>query len=79
MSSLISAIVNCLLQVLYLTSHNCTFNVLQIKQSNQLSLPHQDDFNTRMDINARQNIEQLQTPTMGVTRNKKTTTTEAPP
>ena len=22
----------------------------QIKQSNQLSLPHQDDFNTRMDI-----------------------------
>ena len=23
----------------------------QIKQSNQLSLPHQDDCNTRMDIN----------------------------
>ena len=22
----------------------------QIKQSNQLSLPHQDDFNTKMDI-----------------------------
>ena len=44
----------------------------QIKQSNQLSLPHQDDCNTRMDIkNVQQNIEQLQTPTMGVTTNKK--------
>ena len=44
----------------------------QIKQSNQLSLPHQDDCNTRMDIsNIQQNIEQLQTPTMGVTINKK--------
>ena len=43
----------------------------QIKQSNQLSLPHQDDCNTRMDIkNVQQNIEQLQTPTMGVTINK---------
>ena len=47
----------------------------QIKQSNQLSLPHQDDCNTRMDIsNVQQNIEQLQTPTMGVTINKKSTT-----
>ena len=40
----------------------------QIKQSNQLSLPHQDDCNTRMDIP--QNIKQLRTPTMGVTINK---------
>ena len=50
-----------------------------IKQSNQLSLPHQDDCNTRMDIstcNVQQNIEQLQTPTMRVTINKKSTTTE---
>ena len=38
----------------------------QIKQSNQLSLPHQDDCNTRMDIsNVQLNIEQLQTPTIG--------------
>ena len=52
----------------------------QIKQSNQLSLPHQDDCNTRMDIsNVQQNKEQLQTPTMGVTINKKSTTTEPPP
>ena len=52
----------------------------QIKQSNQLSLPHQDDCNTRMDIKyVQQNIEQLQTPTMGVTINKKSTTTEPPP
>ena len=50
------------------------------KQSNQLSLPHQDDYNTRMDIsNIQQNIEQLQTPTMGVTINKKATATEPPP
>ena len=34
----------------------------QLKQSNQLSLPHQS--------NIQQNIEQLQTPTMGVTINK---------
>ena len=52
----------------------------QIKQSNQLSLPHQDDCNTKMDTsNVQQNIEQLQTPTMGVTINKKSTTTEPPP
>ena len=52
----------------------------QIKHSNQLSLPHQDDCNTRMDIKQRiKNIEQLQTPTMGVTINKKSTTTEPPP
>ena len=43
----------------------------QIKQSNQLSLPHQDDCNTRRtQSNVQQNIEQLQTPTMGVTINK---------
>ena len=29
--------------------------------------------------NAQQNIEQLQTPTMGATTNKKSTTTEPPP
>ena len=29
--------------------------------------------------NVQQNIEQLQTPTMGVTKNKKSTTTEPPP
>ena len=52
----------------------------QIKQSNQLSLPHQDDCNTKMDTsNVQQNIQQLQTPTMGVTINKKSTTTEPPP
>ena len=48
----------------------------QNKQSNQLSLPHQDDCNTR---NVQENIEQLQTPTVGVTINKKSTTTELPP
>ena len=40
----------------------------QTKQSNQLSPPHQEDCKTRMDIsnvsNVKQNIEQLQTPTM---------------
>ena len=52
----------------------------QIKQSIQLSLPHQDDCNTRMDIsNVQQKREQLQTPTMGVTINKKSTTTEPSP
>ena len=50
------------------------------KQSNQLSLPHQDEFKTRMDIsNVQQNIEQLHTPTMGVTINNKSTTTESSP
>ena len=73
----------------------------QIKQSIQLSLPHQDDCNTwtdtkqrttkhraitdshngleRTQSNVQQNIEQLQTPTMGVTINKKSITTEPPP
>ena len=44
----------------------------QIKQSNQLCLPHQDDCKTRMGIsNVQQNIDQLQTPTMGVTIKRK--------
>ena len=52
----------------------------QIKQSNQLSLPLKDDCNTRMDIKKRTtNIEQLNTPTMEVTINKKSTTTEPAP
>ena len=49
----------------------------QTKQSNQLSLPHQDDCKTRM--NVQQNIEQLQNPTMGVTINNESTTIEPPP
>ena len=49
----------------------------QTKQSNQLSLPHQDDCKTRM--NVQQNIEQLQNPTMGVTINNESTTTEPSP
>ena len=50
------------------------------KQSNQVSLPHQDDCKTSiLDIsNVLQNIEPLQTPTMGVKINK-STTTEPPP
>ena len=52
----------------------------QIKQSNQLSLPHQDDCKTGMDKTSKQqNIEQLQTPTMRVIINNKSTTTEPPP
>ena len=47
----------------------------QTKQSNQLS----DDCKARMDTsNAQQNIEQLQNPTMGVTINNDSTTTEPP-
>ena len=43
----------------------------QTKQSNRLSLPHQYDCKTRMDIcNVQQNIEQLQTSTMGLTNKK---------
>ena len=53
----------------------------QFKQNNQLPLPHQDDCNTRVDIksNVQQNVEQLQTPTMGVKINKQSTTTKEPP
>ena len=51
----------------------------QTKQSNQLSLPHQDDCKLEGTYsNVQQNIDQLQTPTMGVTINNKTTTTEPP-
>ena len=48
----------------------------QIKQSNQLSLIAILEWTSS---NVQQNIEQLQTPTMGVTINKKSTTTEPPP
>ena len=41
----------------------------QIKQSNQLTLPHQDDCNTGHNVTYKK-LEQLQTPTMGVTINK---------
>ena len=42
----------------------------QTKQSNQLSLPHQDDCKTRIDKKfSQQNVEQLQNPTMGLTIN----------
>ena len=52
----------------------------QIKQSNQLSLSHKMiAILERTQSNVQQNIEQLQTPTMGVTINKKSTTTEPPP
>ena len=52
----------------------------QTEQNNQLSLPHQGDCKTRMDIsNVQQNKEQLQNPTMGVTINNESTTTEPPP
>ena len=43
------------------------------KQSNQLSLPHQDDCITRMETTKHRTV------TMGVTINKKSTTTEPPP
>ena len=46
--------------------------------ASSLSLPHQDDGKTRMDIKY-QNIEQLQNPVMGVTINNKSTKTESPP
>ena len=53
----------------------------QIKQSNQLSLfpIKMIAILERTQSNVQQNIEQLQTPTMGVTINKKSTTTEPPP
>ena len=55
------------------------------QEDNQLSLPHQDDCNPRMEIsNVQQNIEQLQTPIMTVQDNLKyphaaTKTKFAPP
>ena len=53
----------------------------QIKQSNQLSLfPIKTIAILEWTLsNVQQNIEQLQTPTMGVTINKKSTTTEPLP
>ena len=52
----------------------------QIKQRNQLSLLiKMIAVLERTQSNVRKNIEQLQTPTMGVTINKKSTTTEPPP
>ena len=52
----------------------------QTKQSNQLSLPHGDDCKLeRTQKNAQQNIEQLQNPTMGVTINNESNTTEQLP
>ena len=50
--------------------------VRQIKQSNQLSLPTKMIAILEWTLsNVQQNIEQLQTPTIGVTINKKSTTT----
>ena len=47
----------------------------QTKQSNMLAFSQQDVWKTRLAIkNAQQNIEQLQTPTIGVTINKTSTT-----
>ena len=52
----------------------------QTKQSNQLSFPLKMIAKLEwISSNVQQNIEQLQTPTMGVTINKKSTTTEPPP
>ena len=50
----------------------------QTKQSNQLSLPHQDDCKIRMETFSytQQNIEQLQNPTMG---EKQSTTNQQQP
>ena len=49
----------------------------QTKQSNQPSLPNQDECKTKIDVKQRtKNIEQLQNPTMGVTINNESTTTE---
>ena len=51
----------------------------KLSKAIQLSLPHQDDCKARMDkSNVQQNIEQLQSPIMGVKINK-STTTEPPP
>ena len=52
----------------------------QTKQSNQLSLPHQDDCKTRRDVKKRTTKHRtITSPTMGVTINNKSTTTEPPP
>ena len=52
----------------------------QTKQSNQLYPPTKTTATPeRTQSNIQQNTEQLQTPTMGVTIKKKSTTTEPPP
>ena len=53
----------------------------QIKQSNQLSLPHQDDCNTRMDMKKRTTKHRTITDSHcnNITINKKSTTKEPPP
>ena len=52
----------------------------QIEQSNQLSLPHQGDCNTRMDINLHTTKHRAITDShSGSNINKKSTTTEQPP
>ena len=52
----------------------------QTKQSNQLSLSHQDDCKARMENKQRAaNIEKPQNPTIGVIINNESTTTERPP
>ena len=51
----------------------------QIKQSNQLSLPHQDDCNTRMDIKERTTKHRTITDSHNGSNKKKSTTTEPPP
>ena len=55
----------------------------QTKQSNQFSLPHQDDCKTVLlewtQSNEQQNIEKLQNPTMGEAINNESTTSEPPP
>ena len=54
----------------------------QTKQSNQLSLPHQDDCKNRRDIKKRTTKHRTiseSNPTMGVTINNKSTTKEPPP
>ena len=52
----------------------------QIKQSTNSLFPiKMIAILERTQSNVQQNIEQLQTPTMGVTINKKSTTTEPPP
>ena len=49
----------------------------QTKQSNQRSLPHQDDCKLEWrQSNAQQNIDELQNLTMGVTINNESITTE---
>ena len=50
----------------------------QTKQSNQLSLPHQDDCKTRMDIKSRTKKHRTITQSHNGSNNKQYTTTEPP-